>query len=75
MAEMRHEWNKMQAERTRERIARDTIKHRDRRIRELESEIQRLYEAINDALADLTPGYSPYSVLKDIVDGRWLEGK
>lgn len=36
MAEMRHEWNQMQAERTRERIARDTIKHRDRRIKELE---------------------------------------
>jgi hypothetical protein len=42
MAEMRHEWNKMQAERSRERIARDTLKHRDRRIRELEAEVKML---------------------------------
>lgn len=34
----RDEWNQAQAEATRARIARDTIKHRDHRIRELEAE-------------------------------------
>lgn len=48
MAELRHEWNKMQAEATRARIARDTIKHRDRRIRELEVENEQLRGELDD---------------------------
>lgn len=33
-------------------------------------EVERLREAINDALADLTPGIAPYSVLADVLDRK-----
>jgi hypothetical protein len=39
-------------------------------IESLRTENQRLREAIVDALADLTPGYSPYSLLAAAIDAE-----
>jgi hypothetical protein len=46
-----------------------------KRMKAVEAENERLREAITDALADLTPGIVPYSVLADALKAAFDEGE